>query len=885
MATMKFKRSAVPSKVPTTFDLALGEFALNTFDGKLYAKGENSSGEFVFEISGGSGGGGGTWGSITGTLSDQTDLQSALNAKLGLSGGALTGPLSAFGGITAGNQTNATVDSGFLILRPLDATPRTFAIVENDTELRIGGGAWTRINLWAGAARPVLSADDTGAVTVQTSLTVAGRNILSDIDGKAPLSHTHTSSNITDFAEAVDDRVAALLVEGSGIVLDYNDTSNTLTVSVDAAAGVLANWVKVAEVDITTPVPTVEVLGLSAYQDIRVVYESLTVSSTGQRAIQLSSDNGATFDTTFTNYGYLNGASAATYTVASGTTGFFPSGAIVNTAQNAVVELKNFGIAANTVMESPLRAQVYVHFPKVAQNALRVTNINSGAVAGNLTGGKVIVYGLPKAIAGGASPTWGTIIGALADQTDLQAALNAKASLASPALTGTPTAPTAAVGTNTTQLATTAFVQAEIANDAPTKTGGGASGTWGIAITGNAASASVLQTARTITLAGDATGSVSFNGGSNVTLTVGVVDNSHAHTIANVTGLQTALDGKLNLAGGTMTGALSVPSGFLVRKQGSEGGEMVLQKGDTMTTVGDIIIDAVAGYIRFFDNGGSFPQFRMDFATGNIFSSVKNANVSYEGHTHTIAQVTGLQTALDGKLSLSGGALTGALDVGGLVRSVSGAQNLRFQHDGTNGTVASSTQLLFYADGANGMVFHTNGVNRFSIAAGGASTFTGDVTAPSFSVGDDITIEDFNVGNALRLKGKANTDRAFIQFGDGASNLLGCIGTGDLTFRGVALGTKNVPLTVTTGQTATIAAIGGGYLTSGNITVPSATFAQGDIFTVINNSGTAISIVQGSGMTLRLVGTATTGSRTLAQRGIATVIFVSASEAIVTGVT
>ena len=39
-----------------------------------------------------------------------------------------------------------------------------------------------------------------------------------------------------------------------------------------------------------------------------------------------------------------------------------------------------------------------------------------------------------------------------------------KAPLASPVLTGTPTAPTAAVGTNTTQLATTAMLQAEIAN-------------------------------------------------------------------------------------------------------------------------------------------------------------------------------------------------------------------------------------------------------------------------------------------------------------------------------------------------------------------------------------------------------------------------------------
>lgn len=73
------------------------------------------------------------------------------------------------------------------------------------------------------------------------------------------------------------------------------------------------------------------------------------------------------------------------------------------------------------------------------------------------------------------------------------------APLNSPALTGIPTAPTAAVGTNTTQLATTAFVNAEIANDAPTKTGGGASGTWGISITGNAATATALTTgAKTI---------------------------------------------------------------------------------------------------------------------------------------------------------------------------------------------------------------------------------------------------------------------------------------------------------------------------------------------------------------------------------------------------
>lgn len=50
------------------------------------------------------------------------------------------------------------------------------------------------------------------------------------------------------------------------------------------------------------------------------------------------------------------------------------------------------------------------------------------------------------------------------EYTAIASAISSKADLNSPALTGTPTAPTAAAGTNTTQLATTAFV---IANSIP----------------------------------------------------------------------------------------------------------------------------------------------------------------------------------------------------------------------------------------------------------------------------------------------------------------------------------------------------------------------------------------------------------------------------------
>ncbi len=73
-------------------------------------------------------------------------------------------------------------------------------------------------------------------------------------------------------------------------------------------------------------------------------------------------------------------------------------------------------------------------------------------------------------------------------------------------------------------------------------------------VSGNAGTATKLETARTISLTGDVTGSVSFDGSANVSMTTTVKDDSHNHTIANVDGLQTALDGKLAKSGGAMTG-------------------------------------------------------------------------------------------------------------------------------------------------------------------------------------------------------------------------------------------------------------------------------------------------------------------------------------------
>lgn len=114
-----------------------------------------------------------------------------------------------------------------------------------------------------------------------------------------------------------------------------------------------------------------------------------------------------------------------------------------------------------------LRSEVIRIYNELIAGAKKISELPS---AGALTGAELIetvqsganVKTTTQAIAnlsgGGGGGTWGSITGTLSNQTDLQAALDAKSAIVSPTFTGTPAAPTAADGTNTTQIATTAFV-------------------------------------------------------------------------------------------------------------------------------------------------------------------------------------------------------------------------------------------------------------------------------------------------------------------------------------------------------------------------------------------------------------------------------------------
>lgn len=92
-------------------------------------------------------------------------------------------------------------------------------------------------------------------------------------------------------------------------------------------------------------------------------------------------------------------------------------------------------------------------------------------------------------------------------------------------------------------------------------------GTITASLSGNATTATTantLTTARTISLIGDVTGSVSFNGSANANITATVVDDSHNHIISNVDGLQTALNMRVPID--SSTGAATIPSGSTAQR-------------------------------------------------------------------------------------------------------------------------------------------------------------------------------------------------------------------------------------------------------------------------------------------------------------------------------
>lgn len=125
-----------------------------------------------------------------------------------VNGITLTGTVTASGSLTLGGTLSGISN----------AQLTNSSITINGTPTSLGG------SISVGTVTSVTGTGTVSGLTLSGSVTGAGSLALGG-------TLSATSANISDFAEAVDDRVAALLVAGSNITLTYNDPANTLTIA------------------------------------------------------------------------------------------------------------------------------------------------------------------------------------------------------------------------------------------------------------------------------------------------------------------------------------------------------------------------------------------------------------------------------------------------------------------------------------------------------------------------------------------------------------------------------------------------------------------------------------------------------------------------------
>ena len=226
--------------------------------------------------------------------------------------------------------------------------------------------------------------------------------------------------------------------------------------------------------------------------------------------------------------------------------------------------------------------------------------------------------------------------------------------------------------------------------------------------------------------------------------------------------------------------------------------------------------------------------------------------------------------------------------------------NLKFQGNASGAgtttlqsanTASSTTFTLPGTDGTNGQALVTNGSGVLSFAAAGdvlasannaftgANTFynaTGQSFGTATSTQDGFLITGRAGGSSsyrvTLTPGTLSASRTVTFFDPGVNYTVG--------YRNLpAVGTKTGSYTLAVGDIGEYVQVGSG----GSITIPDATFAEGDAISIFNNTSGNITITC-SITTAYIAGTdSDKASVTLATRGVCTVLFISSTVCVITG--
>jgi len=256
--------------------------------------------------------------------------------------------------------------------------------------------------------------------------------------------------------------------------------------------------------------------------------------------------------------------------------------------------------------------------------------------------------------------------------------------------------------------------------------------------------------------------------------------------------------------------------------------------------------------------------------TGGTFAVTGNAtisgNLTVSGTTTTVSSTN---TTISDKLLELGTGTTGAPtgDVG-LILERGDSNNICIVWDESDDKLRVATTTATGASTGDITYVGTATIlaNLEGAVTGNASSATvadGLQNTPNITVG---TIGSGNITSTGQVSGTELISSGTIS--DAGGNVRGCPNAAKSSQHALVVGDRGKLINSTSG----------GWVINQNLG-----FVAGDCFTLYNSSGSDMSLSAGTNVTIRKVGSSDTGTRTVAERGVVTVVCVSSNEWVATG--
>jgi hypothetical protein len=253
---------------------------------------------------------------------------------------------------------------------------------------------------------------------------------------------------------------------------------------------------------------------------------------------------------------------------------------------------------------------------------------------------------------------------------------------------------------------------------------------------------------------------------------------------------------------------------------------------------------------------------RVDVANVTVANGVTATKFTTAGTISATSNITGGNILTAGLVSATGNVTGGNILGGANVNATT--------HTGA--TVSVTANITGGNILTGGILSATGNITGGNITNLGVSSVTGNVIGGNIRTAGVVTATGNITGGNILTAGAVSATGG-VTSGDGISDNLGSV-------RSIPQNSQNANYQLQATDNGQMI-----NMTSGNVTVPASVFATpfGQAITIFNNQNSSNAIVQGSGVTLRLAGTAATGNRTLARYGLATLVCVSANTFVISG--